>query len=235
MGDLAGRTFLSTAVTRNGTPQPLAGGSRVSLTFTAQGVTASAGCNTLGGEGSLDAGRLVLSGPMQQTEMGCEPALMEQDGWLAAVLTSGPRLEVGGDRLVLTAEQGGGTVVVELLDARVARPDLPLLGTPWTLDGIATGQTASSVPAGVTSTLRFQPGGRFTVSGCNRGGGSVTVSGGELAVEGMALTQKGCPAPEAEVEGAVLAVFRGRVTYTVDGDRLTLTNGGTTLSYRAAR
>lgn len=45
-------------------------------------VTASAGCNRLGGAAEITAERIDV-GDLSMTEMGCDPALHAQDEWLA--------------------------------------------------------------------------------------------------------------------------------------------------------
>ena len=48
---------------------------------------------------------MLVVAEMAMTEMACEPAaLMDQDTWLAAVLTSRPTVALDGDTLTLTAE-----------------------------------------------------------------------------------------------------------------------------------
>jgi heat shock protein HslJ len=57
---------------------------------------------------------------MVPTMMACEPsALMDQETWLDAVLTSKPTVAVDGDTLTITAD--GATVT--LVDKEVADPD----------------------------------------------------------------------------------------------------------------
>ncbi len=228
---LAGRTFLSTGVTTDGAPHDLVAGSRITLTFTDDAVSAQAGCNTMGGSASVTDGRLVVDGPLMSTEMACDPALMAQDTWLADLLSADPAVTVDGDELVLTS---GGTVIT-LLDREVADPDRDLVGTAWTLDGIIAGDAVSSVPAGVTSTLRITADGRLEVqTGCNSGGADVTVGTDSLTIGPVLLTQMACSGAAGEVEAAVLAVVQqGTVEYAVDGPALTLTRGDAGLTYRA--
>jgi heat shock protein HslJ len=90
---LAGRTFLSKAVTRDGTPADLVESTRISLRFTDDGgLVANAGCNTLHGEVSTGQGRLDPT-KIGRTEMGCDPLRHEQD-------LPGPRPDRGPIRAV---------------------------------------------------------------------------------------------------------------------------------------
>src|SRR2546423_11077938 len=79
-----GRTFLSTSVTENGRPRPVVDGTRISLTFVADGhrLGAQAGCNQMGGPAAFEGGRLVV-GDLATTEMGCDAPRHAQDEWLA--------------------------------------------------------------------------------------------------------------------------------------------------------
>ena len=65
-------------------------GREIELTFDGANIGAVAGCNQMGSTWSLEGDVLVVPEPAM-TAMACEPAaLMDQDTWLAAVLTSRP-------------------------------------------------------------------------------------------------------------------------------------------------
>ena len=106
--DPTGRTFVSSMVTVDGVPMPLAKGTQLTLVFTDDGISASAGCNTMGGQGSAQGGALVMDGELSMTEMGCDRQRMEQDQWFADLLTSTPALALDGDQMTLTSR---GTVI----------------------------------------------------------------------------------------------------------------------------
>lgn len=220
-----GRTFLSTAV-QGATLVP---GTRVSLMFTNGSLSASGGCNSMGGSYTLTGGRLSI-GQMMTTDMGCDPARMQQDQWLAALL-DGATVTLAGDTLTLQK----GPVTLTLLDRKVANPDKPITGTHWVLDGIVSGDTASSVPAGATASIHIADGRIDVDTGCNTGGGTVEVTATTLKVGDLALTKKACQAGPAGVESAVTTVLRGTPTYTIDADTLTLTAGAAGLTFRATQ
>ena len=158
---LEGRTFLSTGAQG----RALVAGSTVRLAFQDGQVSASAGCNSMGGPYRIDGDRLV-AGQLATTEMACDPALMEQDRWLADLL-GGATIALDGD--TLDAHQGDHRLT--LLDREVADPDRPLLGTRWVVDGLISGDAVSSVPAGVIAALTFSDGRVDVEAGCNTGGG----------------------------------------------------------------
>jgi heat shock protein HslJ len=237
MDDLSGRTFLSTAVTQDGQPHALVKGSRITLSFDDTAVGAQAGCNSMSGGASLDGGVLTISGNgLASTEMGCDPPLMDQDTWLAGILTSGPTVTLDADALTLTS----GDTVIEFQDKESAEPDVSLTGTTWTLDSIGDGSGASadgsvsSVPMGVTSTLAI--GGDGSVSlhpGCNTGHGQVEIGEGTLTFGPIATTRMMCPDDQMGVENTVLKVLDGQVTYEIDSQQLTISSDAGTLTYRA--
>ena len=66
------------------------------LSFVDGQLGASGGCNSMGGSYVVDGDRLAVE-QMMTTEMACEPALMEQDQWLAALL-DGALVALAGTR-----------------------------------------------------------------------------------------------------------------------------------------
>lgn len=231
MEDLAGRDFDSVSLT-DGAARPLPPGTTVTLSFDDDGVSGSAGCNSIGSTASVDGGRLVVQG-LSGTEMGCGER-QYHDEWLSDLLTSRPDIMLDGDRLTLTS---GGTLV-QLQDRESARPDVPLVGTRWTLQTIESGNgpdaTASSVPAGVRSTLVFGEDGTLTArSGCNSGSAGYRVEGDTISAEPLVLTRMACGEPAMQVEAVVVSVLEGDVTHSVDGSQLRLQGDERALVYRA--
>jgi heat shock protein HslJ len=227
--DLTGRTFLSTGVIENSTQRDLVRDTHIRVEFGNGQLGASAGCNLLGGPYELIDGRLVV-GPIHATEMGCDPARHAQDEWLAAFLGAQPTIAVEDMTLVLEA---GGTRIT-LADRRVVEPDLELVGPLWVLETIIDGEAASSVPPGVTASLRFDGAGHFEVdTGCNTGGGEYTIDDGQLTVGPIGLTRIGCPGVEGHVERVMLEVLTAPETdYSIEASSLTLDVGRLGLIFR---
>jgi heat shock protein HslJ len=224
---LAGRTFLSTSVDGH----RLVAGSTVRIEFIRDGqVRASAGCNSLSGRAEWSDDILIVQ-QFAATEMGCDTPLMDQDAWLAGLLGSGLRADLDGDALTLT---GDGTTV-HLADRRVVDPDRPLQGTTWILDAIISGTgpsaTVSSVPEGITATLRIADGKIQFFDGVNEHGGptgpgaGIVVGADTVQIRGdIAGTAVGCePEDACSVDMSVLTQdFRYRVT----ARQLTVTGTG---------
>ena len=220
---LDGRTFLSTDLQG----AVLVPGSRVSLTFTDGGLQASAGCNSMGGTYTIDGDRLTTT-QQSMTQMACEEPRMQQDEWLTRFL-GGATIALAGDTLTMAE----GTVRLTLMDQEVATPDQPIEGTRWVVDGIVSGDSVSSVPAGVTATIRIDDGRVDVEAGCNTGGGTVETAADTLTFGPIALTKMGCEPGAMAVEGAVIRVLAGAVGYTIQADVLTLDAGDTGLMLRA--
>lgn len=73
---------------------------RATLNFADRQVNASIGCNRLGGDYRIEAGRLI-AGPLVQTEMYCGDPLASQERALSALLVGAPALRLTGGTLVL--------------------------------------------------------------------------------------------------------------------------------------
>ncbi len=222
---LDGRIYLSTTIDG----ADLVPGTRIRLSFVDGNLSANAGCNTIGGAYSIEGNRLTTT-QLSMTEMGCDEPRARQDEWLARSLSGGITIALDGDTLTLT----DGTITVTLLDEEVATPDQPLEGTNWVLDGIVSGDAVSSVPAGVTASIRIANGRLDLKAGCNQGGGTVEVTPEQLTFGPMMLTKMACEAGPMAVESAVVSVLSGQVTYTVDAGVLTLDTGDAGLIFRAA-
>ena len=219
-----GKTYLSSGI-QGGT---LVAGTQVRLSFKDGQIGASAGCNSMSGAYTIAGGRLTAS-QLITTDMGCDAPRMTQDEWLAKLL-GGAAITVTGDTLTLEE----GPVKLTLLDKEVATPDKPITGTNWVLDGIISGDTASSVPAGVTASIKIVDGHVDVDTGCNTGSGTVEVTGNTLTFGPLTLTKKACEAGPASVEGAVTSVLTAKsVHFTIDADGLTLDAGTSGLTFRA--
>ena len=166
-------------------------------------MSAQGGCNSMGGAYTITGDRLKAT-QMFMTAMGCDEPRMQQDEWLAGLL-GGAGISLAGDTLTLD----DGTVRLTLVDREVASPDKPIEGTRWLLDGIVTGDAVSSVPAGVTASLRIVGGRAEVEAGCNSGGGSVAVSADTLTFGPIGLTKKACEPAAMAVERAVSRPRRG--------------------------
>lgn len=74
---------------------------RARLTFDASRLSASAGCNGLGGDYRVEGDRLIV-GPVVSTQMYCE-GVMEQERSLSALFAGAPQVSREGNRLRLAS------------------------------------------------------------------------------------------------------------------------------------
>jgi len=224
--DLAGRTFVSTSVTGF----ELIDGTEIRISFEEDHLSASAGCNTVGGAYTVENDLLSVSEP-SATLMACDPQLMTQDDQLIGFLTDDPAISLMGDVLMLT----GAEVTAEMHEEADGGKGEPLMGTTWTLDSIVDGDSASSVPAGVEPpTLEISDAGQASVfTGCNRGGASVEVDDATLTFGPLSLTKMACGDDATAVEATVTSIIDGTVDYSISGDVLTVSKDPQALEYRA--
>ena len=234
-GDGGGETvegvFIATEVEEEGQPRALVEGTTIRLRLEAGGLSASAGCNTIGGDYTVDDGVLRVSAT-SMTEMGCDPPRHGQDEWLAGFLSAEPTIERTDDGVVLQTE----AVTVTLVDESVVDPDRELTGTTWVVDGYIDGAgpdgSTSSAP-GDTARIVLEDNGFVTGhDGCNGfgyggeanaepiSGLRYEVAGDQITFSGSAVTtDMACPGIDTE---RLWAVLSGTVTWSIDGSRLTL-------------
>lgn len=217
-----GRTYLSTATAGF----DLVENSTVRMTFADGRVTVQAGCNSIGGDITIDGATLVTSA-LSMTEMGCEAPLMEQDQLIAELLSSRPILRLEGEVLVVEGE----TSSITFLDREVADPDRPLEQTTWTLTGVITGDAVSSAPADAVATLSISDGTALVATGCNTGSAPVTIEGDTLSFGPLAMTKMACDDARMQLESQIVTVLSGTPTWSIEAATLTIRNGADGLTF----
>ena len=241
---LVGKRFVVQSITEDGRPKQLVGPAidgepaigRIS--FDDARVTSNGGCNSSTSEFDVVDGRLVLSGQVLQTAVGCQEAMNDQDAWLHGIVSSSPTVALMGDRLTVTA----GTTTVVLVE-RDAPPDPPaptttvvtqadltgrtFVATAALVDGVErriVGRAADPQPA--TLQLRFaaEPGRVSVGATCNSGTGPYALLLGRI--EGLGITtEAGCEPELVEQDEWLNAFFATQPTIALDGDYLTLGDG----------
>jgi heat shock protein HslJ len=230
---LAGREFVSDRVEG----RALVGGTTISLRFEERALSATAGCNSLGGPYRLEGfngatGTVVVDGGgLSMTEIGCDPPRHDQDTWLADLLLAKPTVSLpDDDQMTLT----DGTSTIHFVDREVADPDRPLVDTTWKVDSIITGDAVSSVPENGSVTFVFGGDGRLVVTSdkCTSAAVSYEQSGEQITLGSYTVDDIGCPSPWAET----LALLDAKsLAFTIDHARLTLTaSSGKGLSLTAS-
>ena len=127
--------------------------------------------------------------------------------------------------------------MLTLLDRNVAEPDQPLVLITWGLTTILTGEVASSIPQGVSATLLFRADGQVDIEdGCNSGGADLHGYRRSHPFQPAGHDRQGVSGQGAgQVEQAFSAVLSaGSVSYSIDGNSLTLQAGENGLGFSAA-
>jgi heat shock protein HslJ len=101
----AGKTYSSIEAPDSYTP---VAGTTVRLEFVDDRISAEAGCNRLFGTVDTSQGRITVDS-LGSTRMACPEALMEQDMWLSAFLTSTPLWS--RDNGTMTLDNGSQRIV----------------------------------------------------------------------------------------------------------------------------
>ena len=168
---------------------------------------ASYGCNSGEGTASIINGRLVVS-ELSRTEMGCDPARMQQDDAIVAMLLAGPTITIEGTTLVLTDPK-----LTLRLDEQFA---VPLIETRWMTNGYFTPQVAGF--SGLRQGLVLLPDATWSYEGCT------ATSTGRYAVTGDAIAftmTSPVPPPcgsnrsQATEEQHLIGLLQGTTTYQI--------------------
>ncbi len=194
----------------------IAPGSTISLTFENGRVAAQAGCNSISGAYKVTGDVLSVSPQMVSTMMACDPALMAQDTWLTAFLSSSPTFTYTDGTMTLT--NGTDTMVLAPAPSGAAA----LEGTGWKVVGLisntSSANTVSAVDPGAIAWLRFADGQVAVNASCNSGSGSAQITYSTITFGPIAMTTRACIGPTEDVERAVTAVLQGTTTYTLSND-----------------
>lgn len=158
-----------------------------------------------------------------------------------AVVGVATALVVAGDGSDDEDVRAGPTTTITAVPA----PEVPLLGTTWWLETIATDEdgdlgavdedgrpfvTIGSCDPDADCESDLVVSG---YDGCNGFGGPVEVGADDMVVGEVISTQRGCEGPGAEVPLAVVRLVRDAVGIEVEGDLLTLRGGGVEAVFRA--
>jgi heat shock protein HslJ len=230
---LARTSWVARSISSGAATSGVVPGSEPTLEFGDIGATVSGstGCNLYSAAVTIGGGTISFS-DLTVTERGCtEEAIMEQEAAFLAILIGADVFRLADDILEITGPAGA----VSLVEPAVV-VDVPLSGTPWELETLIEGDTASSVlfTTFPTLTVDVEQGSMRGTTGCNDYGGMVAVQGNELVVSDLAWTEIGCDRDVMRQEGFMLEVLQGARLFEIQGDRLTILGpAGTALVYRA--
>ncbi len=156
---------------------------------------------------------------LPQLGEACTEALVP--GWAISLEANGQSYEVRTDATGAT---------VRLVPAVV---DSELAGTAWVLESFTTGDVVTSVVAPGSITLAFQPDGQAGGSGgCNSYGGPYQADAGSLTFGDIVSTLMACAEPDLMgQEAQYYTALQNASAYSLDGDVLTITHTGGTLTF----
>jgi heat shock protein HslJ len=236
--DSSGRTIADgDYVSAEITGHDLVPGSEIRLGWHDGRLALNAGCNSMSGPAAVEDDELRVR-DLAGTEMGCAPALMDQDAWLVDFVTAGPKVSVDGDAFTLSS------TTAEIRFTPEPEPeDQPLEGTTWELESTQEGDVASSGPLGPDTPvtdggprrpeLRIAQGTLSAFDGCNQLRGPVEITGGTLRTDELLGTKRACVDPTATRTARLLGELLQESSYAVDGDRLTLRRDDVAMVFRA--
>jgi len=227
---LNGTGWTLTGYVVNGTAVPVLTGTKVTIDFGDGGrITGTAGCNRYFASYEVK-GTAITIGPAGSTMMYCgSPGVMEQESAYLALLNQATTITVEGDRLSLSDAKG--TRILSFAKTVPPAPE-PLVGTNWTLNSFHTADAVSSVIAETTITAIFGDDGRVSGSaGCNRYFAQYNVTGTSLSIGPAGSTKMFCGTPGMmKQESTFMTLLNQAKTFTIDGDRLSLSDAkGTTI------
>ena len=205
-----------TSGTVEGDDIPILDESPVTMTLADGQASGTAACNGYGGDYDLSGGSITF-GDLIITEMACSPdEIMTAERLFMQGLTQVSTVELDGDLVM----RGQGVELV--FTALEPVEDAELQGTVWVLDGLITGETASSA-MGEGATLEFfSDGSVLGDTGCRPFSGQHTVEGAQVTIEGLAGDGEECAPDIADQDAQILSVLDGTVSAEIDGRLLTI-------------
>ncbi len=189
-------------------------GTRVTATFAGGRMSGNGGCNTYGGDFTVDGDSLTI-GPAVSTMMFCEPAeLMEQEQAYLALINTAASFTVSDEALTITTTDG------KVLNYTAEAP-LALEGPIWNLVNYNNGKEAVvGIAEGTTITATFKAGQVTGHAGCNNYFADYTVDGNKITIGAPGSTRMACDQPVMDQEFAYLAALQTAATWSITDGRL---------------
>ena len=215
---LAGITWVLDAASTGSLLDEPPAGARVDIRFDDGELRGTSGCNQYGGSYEAGGDGTISFGAMMMTEMACDEPRMALESAYIEALGAVTGFQVTDNGLLLT----GGTVALTYTE-EVPMDALPLEGTAWTLDTIASGTDAvSSVLNGTTSTLSLADGQAGGSAGCNTFSGAYELDGTSLTFGPLASTLMACAEEVMAQEATIFEALGSVASWSVEENRLSL-------------
>ncbi len=215
--------ILETYMSVDGTMRPAIAAAPVSAEFSEGSVSGSSGCNQYHVAYLTDGESLTFDMPVV-TQMYCDEAdVMGQESRYLNLLGGVAGYTVSEDRLTLINPSGEAILIFRMVDQNLA-------GTKWELTRFNDGSKGLvSVVNGSYVAAKFDEGGQMSGNaGCNSYFGSYVVTGKNIFVGPLAMTEMYCMDPDGVMsqEGAYLAAIQAAATYRVGVDDLSIMDAG---------
>lgn len=110
----AGQSWTVLSLNGRGVVQP----NKARISFTEDRLSATAGCNTLGGAYRIEKGIYLVTRQMLSTLIGCPDSIAEDESSLGTLLSSSPLISyasTAGEKLQIRLSSGKNEAVLELL------------------------------------------------------------------------------------------------------------------------
>ncbi|MFE0651903.1 META domain-containing protein [Streptomyces sp. NPDC059534] len=219
---LAGTQWTVDAVTVDGRRSVAPDGAR--LDFGQDGrARGNTGCNTFGATVVVRGDGVTVT-PQEVTEIGCPADRQRFEQELLKAFSGPLKGTTKGDALRLDSPDGRNGLEL------TAEPAAALRGTTWKVDGLVSGESTASLPAGSEAKARFVIGadGRVTGNlGCNDFSATARLDekARTLTVEGPAATTRMmCTSPQMKLETRLYELLDGPLAYRLNHRTLTLTD-----------
>ncbi len=202
----------------NGTP-PLAQ-SAITLSFSDDQVSGSAGCNSYSGGYQQDGSQLTI-GPLMSTLMACvDSAMMQQETDFLEALSSIESVTATEDQLTLTTATGS-LVFIPV----PAVENKSLEGALWQLSGFESGEIAQPALIGSSVTIEFSAGQVSGNAGCNSFSGGYSLNENQLTFTALMNTEMACVDSDImQQENEFLQALRSAESVSIEGNTLRITH-----------
>jgi heat shock protein HslJ len=203
-------------------------GERGRMSFEDGRYSASVGCNSIGGEYTVE-GSSISFGQGMMTLMACEPDVEEDERALLETLPAINSFSGSGSVVTLIGE-GAELVLRQPTNSE-------LIGTQWNINSIKEGDGIVSASIDEGTFLNFEADGTFSgKSACNSFMGAYEISGETISFSNIGATKMACPEEQMARERILLMTLENATIYSIDRDvvsiesadreyRLTLTAG----------
>ena len=197
--------------------------SDITLSFSEQGVSGSAGCNRYSSSYQTQNNQLKIKA-IASTRMACPPPLMDQEmGYLRTLEAAQSYLiNAQGELEIRYSEQGQiRTLRFTKVETQASGLQTPIAsapsleGTAWNLILIGSVQPLKERPA----TIAFKDQKISGTGGCNRLMGQFKTEGDRLIINSqMASTMMACPAPLMKQEQKIVEALTSSTRYSINGE-----------------